>query len=485
MRLSPRIAACAALLMAATAARPADPEWGRLVSREAGGTVPVEGIYRLELLGFHGEIAVRAGKAGELRYMAVDPADSTVPRSLELRQNERTWRLAPPEGTKDAATLLELTVPPSVKELAIDGWDLTIEANNIAAALQVRGEGIDCTARALHSSALFDIDDGSLKIDGVAEPLTINGEQLALDVKNVGGAVWIDVERASGRLTALGNRVEARLLDSELVFDGVTGVIRVEASGGRVGVNGAMSGGTLGLSGTPLELRGSKGSFGIDSDAAVRFEGIEGPLRVSGGAPIEGTDAKDKLDIQTNRSKINLQNLGGATTIQGDSLEVRIAGATSPLTVRTTRSDIYLERTTSLVTIESDGGDIVLLGPAGTTSVTARAGEIRAEEVSAPLQVRASGAEVNVAWSSLNHEGDSHVENEWGDVRVTLPAAEACRLQAETPQGHIEADIPGFTVNPSGTTASGALNLGKKPLLSFRAGGNIRIETLAPDDAPR
>jgi len=454
-----------------------------LLSEESGGILELEGERRLEIVGVNGLIVVRQGKPGELRFAARKSDDTKTERPVALWLDGSTLRLAPAEGLEDEPLRLEVSIPAEF-DTRFKVVDSTVNVSGLRGRVEVSGERLLLTIRSIEASVDLELSDSTVQLVSVTEDVDLQGDEIDGRFDNVGGLLTLNVQTGDIRVNHLRGELDADLEDAVLAGDNLMALVRVEASGGSTSLFGCRAGARLILSDTPLELRQSKGSIEIDSDAEVRFQEHEGPLTVrgSGAAVYGGKLSGGALDIETSGAEVRLEDIEGATMIRGDRLDVHVTGSKGELTVSTTSSNVQVDKAQTAVTIENDFGNVEIHEATKLVQVFSRDGEVRLDGLKGPAQVRADGPTVEVHWTAFSGTESSSVENARGDVRVSVPTNARCRIDAHAPNGRVESDIEELHISDDGHSASGLLSGGraaapqvKKPTIEVKAAGDLYV----------
>jgi len=473
------------LTLCVPAALAEEPE---LLAENAGGVLELEGESRLEVVGLRGDIRVRQGKDGELRYAVRDFEDRKLERPVALWVEGRVLRLQPLDDAGHEPLRLEVSVGSDLApRLRVS--DSTVQLAGVHGDIHVEGERLQLIGRMIEGSLDLEVSESTVNVAGVTAGLNVEGEQLDLTLEQISGLLSLDVEGGRVALYSIHGETEATLESADLTTHTMIGEVRLEAQGGIVNLVDCRGGADLRLSEASLQLSATKGEFRVETDGEVKFNGHDGPLTIRGRAgAIIGSQAKGgDLEIEANGAEVRLESCEGATSIRGDSLEIHVTGGKGDLTVNTAYSSIVVEQPAKTVTVENDFGDVEVRGAEQLVQITSRDGDVRLDEMKGPVKVKADGNEVSVQWASLEGQEISTVENERGDVRVTLPGSLRCRIDAEARHGRVESDLEGLRVSDDEHQATGVLTAGrgaapyvKKPTLRIRSSGDIYLVTASP-----
>jgi hypothetical protein len=473
------------LALCVPAALAEEPE---LLAENAGGILELEGENRLEIVGLRGNIRVRQGKSGELRYAVRDFEDRTEERSVALWVEGSVLRIQPLDTAADEPLRLEVSVGPDLAPwLRVS--DSSVQLAALYGDVHVEGQRLELTGRMIDGSLSLEISESTASVVSVTRGLDVKGDQLDLTLEQISGELSLDVEGGKVALYSIHGETEATLEAVDLNTHTMSGEVRLDAQGGTINLVDCRAGADLRLSEASLQLSATKGELRVETDGEVKFTGHDGPLTIRGRAgAIIGSQAKGgAMEIEASGAEVRLENCEGATSIRGDSLEIHVTGGKGDLTVNTAYSSIVVEQPEKSVTVENDFGDVEVRGAGQLVQVTSRDGDVRLEEMKGPVKVKADGNEVSAQWANLEGQEISTLENERGDVRVTLPGNLRCRIDAEAPHGRVESDLEGLRVSDDEHQATGVLTAGrgaapyvKKPTLRIRSSGNVYLVTAGP-----
>lgn len=458
-----------------------------LLSQDSGATWDLIGQTRLEIEGIRGELLLRAALPGELRYMSVDLQDRDEQRPIALWQEGGTLRLRPIGEQDDKPRHLELAVPAQL-QLELHVRESRVSATGLHGALAVEGQAVEFEGRSLQGPLELDLKKGTVDLNGAAMAVSLEGKDIEIKAKGIKGAVSLRLSGGRVNLEELSDKLDANLDGTGLTALSVGGFVQLTSNEAPVELIGSRAGGELRLIRSALDLRQSGGSFTVETNAAVKFADHAGTLYIRGyEGSVQGIGCKEGLELETEAAQVVLENLGGPTNLRGDNLDVRIDGAAAPLTIKTRGSNVIVERASAALTIENDFGDVEVRDAFQRVQVTTSDGDVRLTGLTGQLQLRAASPSVEVSWTALASQEESLVENERGDVRLSLPKSLPCRLQVQAPRGRIESSIPGVQVSEDGSQASAQLNRGLRPLISVRSGGDVYLTYLTtpePAQAP-
>jgi hypothetical protein len=87
---------------------------------------------------------------------------------------------------------------------------------------------------------------------------------------------------------------------------------------------------------------------------------------------------------------------------------------------------------------------------------------------------------VEVSWSELPTQENSTIVNEEGQLRLLLPQAGRCRIEAESDSGNIESELQEVRVTDDGRFANGLFGGADEPVIQATAKEDILIGASRP-----
>jgi hypothetical protein len=261
-----------------------------------------------------------------------------------------------------------------------------------------------------------------------------------------------------------------------LIITDVEGGLVLQARGGSVEVNGVKPSVDLRLDGTPLILTNGIGRAVIESDGEVQLDGMKGPINIVGyGGPIIGKGIESAVDLTVDRASIELEEVKGKLTINGNDLGIMLKKVEGETTIRTENSEVRVEGASASLRIENRLGPVEVVGATAEVKVVNQDGDVRLSEIAGPVDVYASGEIVEVGWSEIPGEGNQIVVNERGSIVLSLPSRGRCRIEVQSKYGRISSDIPTVRINADGKFASGVIGGGRGPTIQVRSQGDVHV----------
>lgn len=446
-----------------------------LIAVEGNGRLPLEGERTLALEGLSGTIGVRIGKPGEIRFVSVAGDDRDVEVPLEVWQDGRAIRVRMPADAAPDPIRFEATVPPGVGvEIRDCGPEVTIA--NVEGDLDVTGSGVGLQAVGIGGAVRLELVDATLRLEVTAGDLDLDLERVEGIVTRSTGTVVAIIRESRIEIAGVGGELELDAGRSELRVGKIRGQARITARGGKLALDTVDGGGTLQLEDTPLTLTAIQGDVEIETDADIRFEDCKAQLHINSyGGSVRGVGNEGLIEVKTDGSTVDLENVDGPVRVEGDSLQVRLTQITGEVQAFTTSSELVLERLSAVARIEVEYGDVTASRITGKLDVVSRDGNVKVSDQVGPVVLSADGDEVEVGWTSMAWSDDSRIENERGDVTVFLPKQGGCSVSATSKYGGVESAIDEVEVSGDGSSAAGVLGRKTRPRLDIFAAGVIRL----------
>ncbi len=467
-----------ALAMIAFASTTAQEE--QLVAEESSGIIPVDQEVRLAIRGIVGDVSVRAGRPGEVRFLSFVPGSQTTPLPVAVWLSGSRFKLLPPQGAETQRRALEVTVPASLfVEIEASGGRILV--SGLKGGAEIRADGSDIDVRTDSGGPVHvDLAHGKAALAGIGGELSLRVRDGSASVTRIEGGVTLVAESASVEIGQVRGALEASdLRDSTLKIAEVLGTVRIRAKGGTIDARGLAQGAEMSLTGTRLVLQKCKGDLDIETDSDVRFQDLEAALHVNGyGASVHGSGQHGLLEIRTEAAAVAVDRIGGPTRIQGSGLKVDLRHIAAELFVDAHASEVNIDDPSGELTVLADGGNVTVSNASQKVEIRGRLGEVRVHDLRGSLQLEVEAERVEVAWAGLYPTKDSLVKNDGGDVEMRFPANAGVRVVAETQYGRIESSLPGTKVNDGASSAQVELGFGtQRTTIRVVAEGDIVLST--------
>lgn len=468
----------AALALAALLAFPAHAQTEpALLATESAAILPISGEVRVEIEGVRGEIGVRVGKPGELRFLSRKPGGRKAEEiPLAVWSDGATIRLVPPEGEAPQERILEASVPPGLY-VRIVATDSKVVASSLQGGLEVRGSALVVQTGGIEGDVEVDLQGGSVSLQGIGGSAVVRGSELQAQIGGVRGSLLLTVTGQKGiSVRDVGAGVDADLDGVALEVAGVKGPFRLRARGGSAALSGLEQGGDLEMTSAPLRVEKSKGSIHVNTDQACEFLENEASLHVDAYGP-SATVRQNKgiVEVRARNAEIVLEKVQGAARVEGDGLRLRVDDVGGEFVAILGLSEAFIQNVGGKAVVHSERGDLEIRRATQMVEVKSEDGSVRLLDLNGPVLVDADGALVEVGWVSTPATEDSSILNEGGDVIVRFPPGGGARVEAFASYGRIETAIETVQLYDGDTRAEGVVNRRQRPTVRIESGGDVQI----------
>ena len=468
MRIATLLLVLSAFLLAGAAL--AEPE---KILDEAAGILPLEGERRLIVEGVFATVHVRAGRAGELRWLSTPEGSPKEELPLELWSDGATLIFRADEDEAAPLSDLQVALPESMS-LSVDVAADVILVQGLREEVDILAEGATVQAREIYGPTRLELTGGEIDGRALAGGLTLDATDLKGEIKGIKGGADVNLVGADVELNDLEGPLEATLERSRFRVGSSAGPLRLEADNSQVELDG-IGEADLRLSETPLVLSASTAPVTIQSDAIVNVQGNEELVTISGyGASVEASDSRGPLTIRSDGASINLRAATAAVDIAGSGLEVQLADMAGEVKLALTSSQVKVNGSGGEIVVENEFGVVETENTRGRIDITNRDGDVFVRTASGPVGIDVDGGAVEVGWVTMPGKEDSLIKNASGDVTITLPGKGGCRLEA-TAEGRIESDHPDVQVSDDGQRAVGSINRFSRPTLRIESAGALYV----------
>lgn len=431
---------------------------------------------RLEVRGLRGEIDVRLGKPGEIRYLASPGAPGAEAPRVGLVRGEGRILLGPAGEGAPAEGRLEVAVPPGIL-VVVATSDGKVWASGLRGGLEVEGERIAFDGRGLQGGASVSVEGGSLSLLNVSGDVLVEAKEAKAELAAIEGKVLVNATGGTVSIRAIRGDLDAAAFGAELSVDGAQGAVTLRARGGRAVLAGLAEGATAQLEGTPLLLTNDRGDIEVHSDAAIEFRECSASLHFGAlGGPVRGARNEGLLEIRsTGGGAIEISDVTGPVGIETDGGTVRLKDIATALSVLATGADLSISGARGPVVLESERGTIDISKAQGDLDVTSRGDEVRLREISGAVRVEADGPVLEVGWAGLPPDKDSSIRNAGGGATVTFGATGGAVVEAVARAGRVESEWASVVASPDGASARGTVGKGGKATVRIEAEGDVRL----------
>jgi DUF4097 and DUF4098 domain-containing protein YvlB len=450
-----------------------------LLHQDSGGLLELEGERILRIRGIAGTLSLREGKPGELRYEARTRDNLRQPKKLALWLDGPALLLTTVEGQPGSETLVDIAVPPELG-VVLETSDSLVQASALGGRLAIVGSGLDVAARGLKGEISLDLAGGKALVSGTVERLDLAGSKVEARIEYATGDVSIGVEDSQITITASSGPIEGEVVRSRFDGEALAGALRLTAAESEVSLTQCSGGAFLELTASPIELSQSKGEFEVNTDADVKFSAHEGSLKVASyGGIVHGTGGNCTVEIEADGGQVRLEQLVGTTTVRGREVDLQLWYPKGEVVVETSATKVLVKKAAAPVRITNEYGDVEVEESTEAVRVSVRDGNVRLHGMKTLVVVESERGDVDVGWVSFSAKEDCTITS-GGDARVRLPASSNVRVEAHAPDGLVESDLPGITVDDEGRSAVGTLGGSRvaaqqRPAIRIRAGGDVHL----------
>ena len=276
-------------------------------------------------------------------------------------------------------------------------------------------------------------------------PVTVRNEHGEVELSDVARAeVWASFESV---------RVER-----------VAGSATVEVRHGRVEVEGV--GGDLTLSSRHgrVEVRQVAGHVRVSSEhGAVSLHDAGSAWVEASHGDVDARAVRGDLEATARHGGVLAEDVGGKATLEATYEDIEARRITGDARLTTQHGAVVLEESRAAAHVTASFGDVKLVRVAGPVEVVVEHGAVFAEGVEKGAKVKAAGGEVVLerfagaveveverAGARLTPAGPLAepivVRTQHGDIDLEVPSGSRMSFEAETRQGQIEVEVPGFAV---------------------------------------
>jgi hypothetical protein len=427
----------------------------------------------IRILDLRGRISVRGGDSLELSYTST--ALRNRGRSVPLSVTERDgWWVVEAVPRRHARKHRVQIVVPRTLRVEIRAVRSTVQVSGFESDVTLQGAGANATFRSIDGSVDVDVDGGKVRAVGIAGDLVLRSRAATVAARKVEGGLFGYLREGVADLGELGGLVELDLDETELMARDIPGNLRIRAHGGRVEIQRARRGAALELDGTELEATGCGGELTISTNAAVTLRDNRAAVRVDGyGAPVSAERNHGLVEVKTDGAPVRAASIAGPVRVAGDDLDIDLDGIEGELMVFASASRIDIRDLAAAVTVENDRGDVSIANARDEVTVFNRDGGVELKGVSGPVWVEAESDEVAVEWVSLEHDADSFIGNDSGDVSIVFPASGGCNFDGTARFGRIQGDLPGIELSGNGRRGQGRVNGKDGPGVRVESDGDI------------
>lgn len=434
----------------------------------------VEGVGRLEIRGIRGEIEVRPGPPGELRWAASPLEGAQAGPEILAAPSPSGLRIGPAGEEVRAGCRLEVAVPPGLA-VDVESDEGRFSATGLRSPVAIRGASLEVELKGIVEQVSVTIRGGKASLSNVVGDVEVYGIDLAVDVVAAEGPVRAGLEGGGLRSRDTRGGLEATLTGSTLVASGVGGGLVLRARGGAAEVSGLEGAATIEMEGASLKLTKSKGEIDVVTDGNVDLRETGGTLRVDASAGFVHASAHEGLlEIRGARdTRISVTTVAGPVRLEGLGLKAMLHELRGGVEARLADSSLAVDGLQGESLVDVEGGTVAVSASEDRLALRARGADVRLSGLRGPVDVDADGPRVQVAWAAIPQVEDSSVRNASGPVEIGLAGPGGCAIEARSRSGKVRSALPGLGLVDDGREARGRFGSGGAASIRIEAEGDI------------
>ncbi len=434
----------------------------------------VEGVGRLEIRGVRGEIELRPGPPGELRWAARTLEGAQAGPEILAAPSTSGLRIGPAGEEVRAGCRLEVAVPPGLA-VDVESDEGRFSASGLRSPVAIRGASLEVDVREMTEGVSVTMRGGKASLSNVAGDVEVYGTDLAVDVAAAEGPVRVGLDGGGLRSRDTRGGLEAMLTGSTLVASGVGGALVLRARGGAAEVTGLEGTATIEMEGAPLKLVKSKGEIDIVTDANLDLRETGGAVRIDASAGFVHASAHEgSLEIRGARdTRISVTTVAGPVRLDGHGLKAMLHELRGGVEATLADSSISVDGLEGNSFVDAEGGAIAVSASQDRLGLRARGGDVRLSGLRGPVDVDADGPRVQVAWAAVPQVEDSSVRNASGPVEIGLAGPGGCAIEARSRSGKVRSALPGLGLVDGGREARGRFGSGGAASIRIEAEGDV------------
>ncbi|MFZ1130038.1 MAG: DUF4097 family beta strand repeat-containing protein [Terriglobales bacterium] len=174
------------------------------------------------------------------------------------------------------------------------------------------------------------------------------------------------------------------------------------------------------------------------------------------GSSVRLEHVKGDVTIQGKANEVAIEDVDGAVRLNGEFQEsLRLVRVSKMVSFHSSRTEMEFSRLDGR--LDLDSGDLRADSLIGPTRLTTRSKDIALEGVSGDLRLEDGNGSVEVG---LHKPGNIQIDNQRGDVQVTLPPSTPIKVEARTHEGEIESDFDEVKVENGDNQSSASGSIG-------------------------
>jgi hypothetical protein len=281
-----------------------------------------------------------------------------------------------------------------------------------------------------------------------------------------------------------------RLREVSPIFEGADDNLRLRIPG----TEGASSDLTLLVpAGTRLQLNSDRGDVHVTNlksplvvtanNGDVEIAAITGTVKVHVNNRRRSTNVRSvtgDVVVNGNGDSVSLSDVNGTANVNGDFLSGgQLERVTGAVNYHSSRTELFLARLDGQMSLDKE--DLSISQVVGPVRVETRSRNITLDKVTGEIKVVNSNGTVDVHVAPP--AGAITIDNQKGDVNVTLPNASKFNLNAETSDGDTHSDFAGLNSDGRGTL-SGTVNGGGVAIRINTSHGDVNVSRNSASPLP-
>lgn len=450
-----------------------------LIAESADMTHTMAGERAVMISGLVGEIRIRKGPDGEIRYMAIDLdrwlEKDRLETEVALWKKGNTLHLEPKPGEEQRAVVLEILIPEGVS-LGVNSAGSLVTVSGLRDDVEISGDDLNIDVRSIGGRLDLDLTGGSGRIQNVGGQVIVTGTELNVEFSDIRGPFNSTLRQGALKLQNMHGDVKLDLHDTVLSTNIVQGIMELRAAGARADLAALMQGADIRLRDTRIGLLQCEGDISIETDSDVSFRDMKSDLHVNNyGGSLIGEGNEGIIEVITEEAKIRLESIQGPVRVKGDGIEVDLKEIEGEVMVFSETARIEVRHATGPLTIENEAGDVEVQGIDEQVNIVNRDGDVRLSGLKNKVDLEMDGNMAVVAWEAMQGTDDSIIRNETGAVTLHFSGKAGGTVQAVTQYGRIESQLPEIVISEDEKNASGVVNDQERPEIDVYAGGDIVI----------
>ena len=389
----------------------------------------------LEVVNTHGDVNVSQGGASEVRV---------VVRKVVYRQTEAEARELADQVRLVIDGSGRVRVTTNRDDLERSRPDTGFESH---LDVSVPG-GVSVVVRNEH---------GSVSVADVAAA-QIDDAHSEVRVERVAGAVQVNSQHADISISEVRGALTLTSRHGDVEVSDVEGVSSLDTEHGDVTVKRVHA--------ATLEAK-----FGT-----LRFEDVRGDLEVRAQhAEVEADAVDGKAAIATSMNGVTVRRVSGEAHLATEHGSIDATDVGGPLQASASFEDVTLSQVAGPVdvTVTHGGVRARLLQKGGR--VTASGGTVVVDGFAGPLEIQNERGDVELHPASALRE-PLIARTTFGEVRVQVPPGSQMHLDAASPGGELDIDVPGLALTRGdGPRATGVMGTAANDVRLFADHGRVRV----------